>query len=564
MMNFLRTVRRWCAGPRRRDRTTPALEELEARAVPAVMQPLDRVLGPLGGPTPTGGTGGYTPTQIRHAYGFDRISLAGGTAADGSGQTIAIVTAYGDSHLVGDLAAFDTRFNLPTPALTVVAQDGSSQLPPDDPGWTQETALDVEWAHAIAPGARLLVVETNSADEADCLAGIDYAAGQSGVNIVSLSFGEPEYPAELQTDSHFQHAGVVFVAAAGDAGTVTYPAASPYVLAVGGTSLALDGPGNRLSETAWGQGGGGLSQYEPAPAFQPWLTKRGAPDVAYDADPGTGFAVYNSGGDGGSGWVAMGGTSAGAPQWAGLLAIANQGRAAAGQAPLNGSQVPALLYSLPASDFYDITAGGNAHNHAGPGFDLVTGRGSPVADRIVADLAGSGSGSGGGSGTGTQPPPSSGALHGFGSNFSEVAGTPFVNLLAIVTDPFLSASPGSLTATISWGDGRVTSGTVIPVVYGAFGVIGSGTYSSPGTYTYTLTVTDTNTHESTTVTGTVTVQPDPAAPTDPPLDPPPNAVLGLPDSGAQGRRPGKHAGRDHPRHHHAPAPHKARRHHGQG
>jgi hypothetical protein len=227
--------------------------------------------------------------------------------------------------------------------------------------------------------------------------------------------------------------------------------------------------------------------------------------------------------------------------------------------------VPALLYSLSASDFYDITAGGNAHNHAGPGFDLVTGRGSPVADRIVADLAGSGSGSGSGSGTGTHPPPpSSGALHGVGSNFSEVAGTPFVNLFAIVTDPYLSARPGSLTATIAWGDGQTSSGTVIPVVYGAFGVIGSSTYASPGSYTYTLTVTDTNTHESTTITGTVTVLPDPVPPADPPLDPPPDAIIGLPDPGVPRRRPGKHAGNGHPRHHHAPAPHKARRHHGVG
>src|SRR5262249_29617144 len=148
------------------------------------------------------------------------------------------------------------------------------------------------------------------------------------------------------------------------------------VIGVGGTTLTLDGSNTRVTESAWAKGGGGVSKYEPAPAFQASVTvaalnHRYTPDVAYAADPSTGFAVYNSFGEPGNGWISVGGTSAGAPQWAGLLAVAAQGRALAGGGGLGGSaQALSLLYSLPRSDFYDVTTGGNGNARAGAGYDL--------------------------------------------------------------------------------------------------------------------------------------------------------------------------------------------------
>jgi hypothetical protein len=520
MMNFLRIVLGCNAGPRRLARHKPVLEELEVRALPAVMHPLSHVLGPLDG---SGGVPGFTPQQIRHAYGFDSILFADPSIpADGSGQTIALVTAFNDPNLATDVSTFDARFSLPDPSLTVVAQDGSSQLPAAEADWAQETALDVEWVHAIAPQANLLVVEANSANEADLYAAVDYAVRQPGVGIVSLSFGEPESASELQADQHFQpssqNPNVVFVAAAGDASGVTYPAASPYVIGVGGTTLTLDGSNNRASETAWAKGGGGVSKYEAAPSFQAGVTiaalnHRYTPDVAYAADPATGFAVYDSFGAAGNGWISVGGTSAGAPQWAGLLAIVYQGRGLEGQGALGGSgKALSLLYSLPRSDFYDITAGGNGNAHAGPGYDLVTGLGSPNAAESIPALMGTPNTSGSTSTPPVQsaPPP---PLHSSGADFSEVAGAPFVNILAFVNDFQPTASPGSLVATVNWGDGRITSGDIVPIAPGLFGVIGRGTYAAAGNYLLTVTVTDSATGQTAASSDDVLVLP-PATPPD--------------------------------------------------
>ena len=163
------------------------------------------------------------------------------------------------------------------------------------------------------------------------------------------------------------------------------------MLAVGGTSLrTLDATGTYRSETGWSYGGGGFSLYEPEPSYQASVQHSGAravPNVAYAADPNSGFFVYNSTGDADStGWLAVGGTSVGAPQWAAVLAIANQGRAALNLAPLRNA--PADIYQLSAADFHDVASGFNGFS-AGPGYDLVTGRGTPVANRLLPDLIGS-------------------------------------------------------------------------------------------------------------------------------------------------------------------------------
>ena len=337
----------------------------------------------------------------------------GSTAADGKGQTIAIIDAYNDPNITSDLAAFDAKFGIAAPpSFKVVNQSGGTSLPGTDPsqGWEGETALDVEWAHAIAPGANILLVEANSASDSNLFAAVNYARQQAGVSAISMSWGSDDSLSNASTDKSLSntylvtpsgHQGITFVASSGDDGHPSFPAESPNVLAVGGTDLYLTSSGAITSETAWtpttsgGQtwsGGGGVSQE---------FSGRKVPDVAYNA--GVGVAVYDTFGPD-HGWVSVGGTSAGAPQWAALVAIADEGRVLAGLGTLNGAtQTLAAIYAASASDFHDITSGSTQFQSAGPGYDLATGRGSPVANLLVPYLAsyGSSSTSGGSTGGGT-------------------------------------------------------------------------------------------------------------------------------------------------------------------
>jgi hypothetical protein len=206
-----------------------------------------------------------------------------------------------------------------------------------------------------------------------------------------MSFGSPEFKAETGLDGTFTtpagHNGVTFVAASGDGGSPgDYPAYSPNVLAVGGTTLSLDRRGNYAHERGWRGSGGGESRFESRPGFQAAFnlgaTARGIPDVAFDADPGSGAAVYDTYHE--RGWIRVGGTSFAAPAWAALLAIADQGRTLSHEGTLANAQD--VLYGLPSSDFHDIQVGRNGHFVAHRGYDLVTGLGSPVANLLVADL----------------------------------------------------------------------------------------------------------------------------------------------------------------------------------
>jgi subtilase family serine protease len=272
---------------------------------------------------------GYAPDQIRRAYGFDRV------ISDGSGQVIGIVDAYDDPTIANDLQTFVTTFGLRpmnglpgTPPCTIVAgphpcfQKIYAQGTPRSSGnWLLETSLDVEWAHAIAPAADVLLVEAVNDTYPTLLGAVDVAVTH-GARTVSISWGGPEFTNETHDDRHFNKAGVTFTTSSGDSGTgVQYPAASPYVVAVGGTTLPLDRAGVLTApETAWIGSGGGVSAYESAPGYQgsyaipPTGGKHGVPDVAYDADPSTGIAVYGSTlNQGQPGWLKVGGTSAGAP-----------------------------------------------------------------------------------------------------------------------------------------------------------------------------------------------------------------------------------------------------------
>jgi len=325
------------------------------------------------------GSGGYTPTQIRHAYGFDQIT------GNGAGQTIGIVVAYGSPTLQQDVATFSSTYGLPPANITVAYPQGT---PSGDSGWALETSLDVEWAHAIAPGANILVVVAKSASLTNLLAAVDYAVSHGAAQI-SMSWGGSEFAGETGFDYHFNVPGVSFFAASGDNGAgSSWPAASPYVISVGGTTLNLDTAGNVLSETGWAGSGGGISSYEIRPGFQNgWNTSanRTIPDVSYAADPATGFPVYISNYGGTSGWIVVGGTSAGSPQWAALSALSNSARAAALQAPA------AALYGLAATsyatDFRDITSGSNGSYLDTTSYDLVTGLGSPLSASLVPALS---------------------------------------------------------------------------------------------------------------------------------------------------------------------------------
>lgn len=339
-----------------------------------------------------------TPASIRQQYGFDKLTQTG------AGQTIAIVIAYNDPSVVSDLAYFSNYYGLPMPpSISVVNQTGGTTLPDPEPAgshdWERELSLDVQWAHAIAPAANILVVAAASPTYNDLFAAVRYAKTVPGVSTVSMSFAGVEFPGvNVLNESAFNqpaNQGVTFIAASGDNGAeLNYPASSPQVMAVGGTTINADG-----SETAWAGSGGGYSSVFRRPTYQNGVNtnrNRGVPDVAYDADPQSGFPIYNQFNGtttpGNSNWLQLGGTSAGAPQWAGLLALANEARAASGLGTLTTDQTLSMLYALYNTPYYsmafnDITTGSNGYD-AVVGYDVVTGLGTPKADFLVPYLAG--------------------------------------------------------------------------------------------------------------------------------------------------------------------------------
>jgi subtilase family serine protease len=325
---------------------------------------------------------GYSPAQVAHAYGFDQIS------SNGNGVTIAVVVAYGSPSIQQDLNAFCSQYNLPATAIQLVYPYGKPSK--SDSGWAGEATLDVEWSHAMAPGASIILVVSPDAGLGNLLSCANYAATSLHANVVSMSWGAPEFAGASFYDGYFNVPGVSFVASSGDSGAgVLWPACSPYVLAVGGTSLQYNNSTGKVSsEVAWSGSGGGISRQEMLPAYQlGWNVNagRGVPDVSYVADPYTGVSVYftdpstNVGG-----WYVFGGTSAGAPQWAALLArragLGNAGTLLV-QTLLYGTSVTKTSASYTTL-FRDITSGNNGAYPAVLGYDNVTGLGSPLANSI--------------------------------------------------------------------------------------------------------------------------------------------------------------------------------------
>lgn len=339
--------------------------------------------------------GPYSPTELRHAYRFDNI------VGDGTGQTIAIVDAYDHPNIAADLAAFNANYGLPTTdgnggtLLTIAKPQGQ---PAYNQAWAQEIAIDVQWAHAIAPGAKILLVEAVTSGLANLFSAITYAASQPGVSVVSLSWGASEFVSETNYENYFTtpggHIPVSYVASAGDTGSVVkFPSIAQNVLGVGGTSLTTtDSDGTYGNESGWTKSGGGISAYESKPSYQSSVTqsstKRCAPDIGYNADSSTGVLIYFTPSGGSGGWYQFGGTSIGAPQIAALIAIANQIRVTNGKQTLNSrTDLLPKIYSMPSTNFHDITSGSTGVYNANAGYDLITGRGTPIADLIISYLA---------------------------------------------------------------------------------------------------------------------------------------------------------------------------------
>jgi subtilase family serine protease len=325
-------------------------------------------IGPYAGSAPSG----LDPATIKQVYNFPTSTNAG------SGKTVAIVDAFHSPTAEADLNTFSQQFGLPTctsanGCFTQVDQRGGSNFPAVDGGWGLEIALDVQWAHAIAPGAKILLVEADTNSFANLLAAEDYAAGHA--QYVSNSWGAGEFSSESFYDSHFVRSGVSFFVSSGDNGTpAEYPSSSPNVISVGGTTLNNIGSPS-FSETGWSSSGGGCSRFEKATSAQANFSqytqvkcrgKRGTPDVSLDADPASGVSVYDTTPyNGSTGWFKVGGTSASSPMWAGRSAVA-------------GSVVNAGYVYANNISYRDITSGSNGSASCRVGYDLVTGRGSWV------------------------------------------------------------------------------------------------------------------------------------------------------------------------------------------
>jgi subtilase family serine protease len=334
---------------------------------------------PLPAPTVTLPSG-YSPAQISAAYGFNLISTNG----NGAGQTIAVVVAFGSPTIQSDLDTFCATYGIPSTTVSVYYPQGK---PPANSGWAAETMLDVEWAHAMAPGATIAVIVAKDSAVNNLLTAVNYAYTTVNASIVTMSWGVKDFSGSSKYDTYFNHPGMSFVAASGDIGAqADWPACSANVLGVGGTSLIVDSNNQITSETAWSGSGGGVSSYVTLPSYQVGFNNnsgRGIPDVSYVADPYTGVAVYGT--DPVSkvaGWNVYGGTSAGAPQWAALLARRNS----LGNRSTTTAINP-ILYGAAKTNysslFGDITAGSNGFLSV-TGYDLATGLGSPKAQNVAA------------------------------------------------------------------------------------------------------------------------------------------------------------------------------------
>jgi subtilase family serine protease len=337
-----------------------------------------QAIGPRLGPSGSlSRPSGFSPATVKKVYGFSTAARAG------KGQVIAIVIPFHHPDAESHLSAFSKRFGL-QPCRAVAGNPtningcfvyvfATGVQPATNADWAIEADLDAQWAHAIAPGARLFLVEAASDSLADLFLATAVAASLPGVRYVSMSWGSPEFLGENGFDVFLQQVGVSYFAASGDSVVPVYPSASSRVISVGATTLKVRAD-RRRTETAWASSGGGCSAFVAAHPAQAAFVQyaqtgcgglRSTPDVAVVGDPQTGVSVYTSVG-GVTGWQVLGGTSGATPIVAGAAATTSR-------------QVDAtLLYGVPASFFFDITAG---QPSCLVGFDTCSGRGSFAGPR---------------------------------------------------------------------------------------------------------------------------------------------------------------------------------------
>lgn len=450
----------------------------------------------------------YTPAQIRAAYALPALPVTGTTLTSaqaaqlGAGQTIYLVDAMNNPNVAAELAAFDSKFGLPACTVTTIATNATLPLatapsngcvlsvvysttsgamtasaPSYDSGWSTEISLDVQWAHATAPLARIILIEAPDSSVNSLQAAVNLA-NSMGHGVVSMSFGAGEGSWTASVDSSFTAANMSYVASAGDNGAaVNWPAVSSHVLAIGGTTLTYTS--GARSEVVWASTGGGVSSYTARPSYQastvPGMgtpTGRSVSDVSFNADPTTGqYIAVISQGSSTVGWLSAGGTSLSAPQWAGVLTIANAQRALASRSAIGAPHT--MLYGTVASTvgdyaaaFLDVTKGSDgtcATCGAKTGYDNPTGLGTPNVSSLLSYLTGA-------TATTSAPVVSSGSL----------SGTVGTALTFAVT----TAAPDSVRYALSSAPAGMTIGSG-----------GTVTWASPvaGSYSVTVTATDTTT-----------------------------------------------------------------------
>lgn len=337
-----------------------------------------------GAPQVTNSPYGYGPAQFLGAYGLTGISTSSST------PIIAIVDAYDDPYVKTDLDKYSNYFGIPTlptcagsiqnstvPCFQKVNQNGTTAYPQANSGWALEISLDVQVAHAICQNCKLLLVEANSSSYSDLMSAVDRAY-ILGANVISNSYGSNEFSGETSFDYHFNHPGVAITFSSGDSGYgPTYPAASQYVTAVGGTRLSVNPDNSYAGETAWNGAGSGCSQFEAKPTWQTDsnCANRTIADISADADPNTGAAIYDSFRyQGHKGWFKVGGTSLAAPLIAAVYALASD---------LNSTSLGNQLPYANAASLHDVTSGSNGSCGgiylctALPSYDGPTGLGTP-------------------------------------------------------------------------------------------------------------------------------------------------------------------------------------------
>ena len=318
-----------------------------------------------------------SPTAVKTSYNIP-------TTNSGTG-TIVIVNSFDDPTAAADLDTFSSQFGLPACTTANGCFTKYKMVPniPTNSTWAIEDSLDLQWAHAIAPGAKILLVEAKSDSGTDLISALNYVKTLPNIRSVSLSWGGNEFNSEVGYENSFiNSSGATYFVASGDSGHGTsWPSVSANVISVGGTTLTLNPNGSFKSETAWNGSGGGVSSFiaEPARQIAARISyangHRGTPDVSFNANPNSGYPVYDSTPYGGyRGWFQVGGTSAGTPQWAALNTLSS--------GTITANKVYTDATTIRQTFLRDITSGNNGYCGtlctAATGYDYVTGWGSPI------------------------------------------------------------------------------------------------------------------------------------------------------------------------------------------